>query len=46
MKKFRNIKTGIVEIVTNDVIMEQYEKYKEVYEEVKEPTKKPTKKAE
>lgn len=46
MKKFRNKRTGIVEIVTNKVIIEQYEKYNEVYEEVKEPTKKPTKKAE
>ena len=35
MKKFRNIKTGCVEIVTNEKLIEQYEKHTEVYEEVK-----------
>ncbi len=35
MKKFRNIKTGIVEVVTNEKLIKQYEKHKEVYEEVK-----------
>lgn len=43
MKKFRNKRTGIVEIVTNEKLIEQYEKHNEVYEEVKE---KPSKKAE
>lgn len=32
MKKFRNIKTGIVEIVKNEKLIEQYEKHSEVYE--------------
>lgn len=35
MKKFRNIKTGIVEVVTNEKLIAQYEKHKEAYEEVK-----------
>ena len=35
MKKFKNIKTGIVEVVTNEKLIEQYEKHKEAYEEVK-----------
>lgn len=43
MKKFRNKKTGIVEVVTNKKLIEQYEKHTEVYEEVKE-TKKETSK--
>lgn len=36
MKKFRNLKTGIVEIVTNEKLIKQYEKHTEAYEEVKE----------
>ena len=36
MKKFKNIRTGIVETVTNKKLIEQYEKHTEVYEEVKE----------
>ena len=43
MKKFKNKKTGIVEVVTNEKLIEQYEKHTEAYEEVKE---KPSKKAE
>lgn len=35
MKKFKNIKTGIVEVVTNEKLIEQYEKHTEAYEEVK-----------
>ena len=34
MKKFKNIKTGIVEVVTNEKLIEQYEKHKEAYEPV------------
>lgn len=40
MKKFRNKKTGIVEVVTNKKLLEQYEKHTETYEEVKEKPKK------
>lgn len=36
MKKFINKKTGIVELVTNEKLLEQYEKHADVYEEVKE----------
>lgn len=39
MKKFRNKKTGIVEVVTNPKLLEQYEKHTEAYEEVKEVSK-------
>lgn len=36
MKKFRNIKTGIVEVVTNEKLIKQYEKHTEAYEPVVE----------
>ena len=36
MKKFKNIRTGIVEIVKNEKLIEQYEKHIEAYEEIKE----------
>jgi hypothetical protein len=34
MKKFKNKNTGLVEVVTNEKLIEQYEKYNEVYESV------------
>lgn len=43
MKKFLNKNTGLVEIVNNKEIIEQYEKYPEIYEEIKK-TKKTDKK--
>lgn len=36
MKKFKNIATGLVEIVINEKIIEQYEKYNDKYVEVKD----------
>ena len=45
MKKFRNVNTGLIEIVTNEVLIKQYEKHSDVYEEVKD-NKKADKKAE
>ena len=39
MKKFKNIKTGNVEIVTNPKLISQYEKHTEVYAEVKAEVK-------
>ncbi len=39
MKKFLNKNTGLVEIVTNKEIIEQYEKYPEIYEEIKKTKK-------
>lgn len=39
MKKFKNKNTGIVEIVTNEKIIKQYENHSEVYEEIKETKK-------
>lgn len=42
MKKFKNIRTGIVEVVTNKKLIEQYEKHTEVYQLVED--KKTTKK--
>lgn len=36
MKKFRNKLTGIIEEVTNEKLIEQYEKHSERYEEVKD----------
>ncbi len=35
MKKFKNKNTGLVEIVTNEELIKQYEKYTDVYEEIK-----------
>lgn len=43
MKKFRNKKTGLIEIVTNEMLIEQYEKHTDAYEEVKEKASKPAK---
>ena len=34
--KFKNKITGLIEDVTNDVLIPQYLKYSDVYEEVKE----------
>jgi hypothetical protein len=42
MKKFKNIKTGIVEVVTNERLIEQYEKYSDVYELVGATNNEPT----
>ena len=42
MKKFKNIKTGIVEVVTNEKLIEQYEKYNDVYELVGATNNEPT----
>lgn len=39
--KFKNKKTGIIEVVTNKMVIEQYKKHTEAYEEVKEKTSKP-----
>lgn len=38
MKKFRNLITGSVEIVTNKMVIEQYEKHTDRYVEVKAET--------
>lgn len=43
MKKFKNLNTGLVEIVTNKELIEQYEKYTDVYEEIKTKADKPAK---
>lgn len=43
MKKFKNKNTGIIEVVTNEKLIAQYEKHKETYEEV--TTKKPVEKS-
>lgn len=40
MKKFKNKITGLVEIVTNKEVIEQYEKHTDRYEEVKEKSSK------
>ena len=40
MRKFKNKKTGIVEVVTNPKLYEQYEKHNDVYEEIKEKSSK------
>ena len=36
MKTFKNLKTGVLEIVTNEELIEQYEKYTDTYELVEE----------
>ena len=36
MKKFKDVRTGVVETVTNKELIEQYEKHSEVYEEIKD----------
>lgn len=38
MKKFKNTNTGLIEVVYNKKVIEQYEKYPEIYIEVKEKT--------
>lgn len=42
MKKFKNIRTGIIEVVTNEKLIEQYEKYNDVYELVGAKDNEPT----
>lgn len=42
-KKFRNLKTGLVEEVFNKDVIEQCEKHTEAWEEVKETASKPKK---
>jgi hypothetical protein len=32
MKKFKDVRTGVVEIVTNKELIKQYENHSEVYE--------------
>lgn len=47
MKIFKNLKTGVLEHVTNEKLLEQYEKYTDIYElvdESKKADKKSTKK--
>lgn len=44
MRKFKNLKTNCIEIVTNEELFEQYENYPNVYKEIfdkkeKEPEK-------
>nr|DAI46437.1 MAG TPA: hypothetical protein [Caudoviricetes sp.]DAY26591.1 MAG TPA: hypothetical protein [Caudoviricetes sp.] len=34
MRKFKNLKTNCIEMVTNQKLFEQYEKYSDVYEEI------------
>ena len=38
MKKFRNLKTGLVEVVYNEEVIRQCERHTEAWEEVKEKT--------
>lgn len=45
MKKFKNLNTGLIEIVTNKELIAQYEKYTDKYEEIKTTDKKADKKA-
>lgn len=42
MKKFKNKITGLIEEVTNETLIAQYEKYTERYEEVGATTSEPT----
>lgn len=44
MKTFKNLKTGVLEHVTNEKLISQYEKYTDVYElvEYKKADKEPT----
>lgn len=42
MKKFINKNTGLVEIVSNEKLIEQYEKYNNVYESVGVKDNEPT----
>lgn len=35
MKKFKDIRTGVIETVTNKKLIEQYEKHNDIYEEIK-----------
>ena len=34
MRKFKNLKTNCIEIVTNEELFEQYENYPNVYKEI------------
>jgi hypothetical protein len=36
MKTFKNLKTGVLEHVTNEKLISQYEKYTDVYELVED----------
>lgn len=36
MRKFKNIKTGVIENVTNEKLVEQYTKRSNIWQEVKE----------
>lgn len=36
MKKFKDVRTGVVEIVTNKELIEQYENHSDIYEEIKD----------
>ena len=36
MKKFKDVRTGVIETVTNKVLIEQYEKHNDIYEEIKD----------
>ena len=40
MRKFKNLKTGVVEMVTNEKLVEQYTKRPETWEELKEKAQK------
>lgn len=35
MKKYKNLKTGLVEIVTNEKVIKEYDKYTDIYKEIK-----------
>ena len=35
MRKFKNLKTGVIENVTNEKLLEQYTKRKDIWQEVK-----------
>ena len=39
MKKFLNKNTGLIEIVTNEELIKQYEKFENAYEEIKDSKK-------
>lgn len=40
MHKFINKNTGLIEVITNEMLVEQYRKHTDSYEEVKEVKKK------
>lgn len=43
MKKFKDVRTGVIETVTNKELIEQYEKRPEIYEAVGDNSKKSAK---